>query len=190
MIKPYVITLSQVKAYLGISATTYDTQINLYIPDVTDDLTRPQGICNQSFLLEGTADTDGTVTLSNVSIDYSDLYEGSCIYINGEDGVIVSYDEDASTVTLTDALTKTATGQALIIRNFPVGAKQTVAKMVMSKIGQTTTNTDGIKDVKSKSIGPVSVTFSGGTQNDTMDRFGYPESLTKALKTIRRMRFV
>ena len=190
MIKPYVITQTQVKAYLSISDTTYDTQIDLYIPDVTDDLTRNNGICNQSFLYTGTADTAGTVTLSNVSLSsaqWACLYEGSCVYINGEDGVISSFDWTAETITLETALTETETDQELLIRNFPKGSKAIVSQMILSKIdGGTVAGV--VKDITSESIGPVSVSYAD-TANGVYDNFGYPSNLTKALRTIRVPRY-
>lgn len=188
MIKPYVITQAQVKAYLSITDATYDTQIDLYLPDVSDDLTRDNGICNQDFLYTGTADTDGTVTLSNVSLTTSQwncLYEGSCIYINGEDGVISSFDKDAETITLLTALTKTATEQELLTRNFPNGSKAIVSQMILSKINGGTV-AGVVRDITSESIGPVSVSYA-----DTAGSmpFGYPKELTSALGTITRPRF-
>lgn len=188
MIKPYIITKEQVKAYLGITDTTYDDQIDLYIPDVSDDITRKSGICNQSFLIYATATTDGTAVLSDVYIDFDKLYIGSQIYINGEDGEIESYDEDNNTITLTAALSNTAENQYLYIRNFPRGARQTIAKMVMFKIESTDTSTEGSKELTSESIGGVSFSYAD-ISGSGYDKFGYPESLTKALRTIRRIRF-
>ncbi len=186
MIKPYVITLTQVKDYTGIADTSYDTQINTFIPDVTDDLTRKNGICNQSFLATGIATASESVTLSDVVIAWDNLYIGSCIYINGEDGVISAYDEDAQTITLESALTSSG-DYDLTVRNFPSGAKQTVAKMVMYRVGVTNTNTDLAVQTASETIGPVSVSYS--VDEGTLDKFGYPSSLTKALRTIRKPRF-
>jgi hypothetical protein len=195
MIKPYVITKELVKTYLGITDTTYDDQIDLYIPTITDDITRRNGICNQSFLFSGSADTDATVTLSNVSLpscQWDLLYEGSCIYINGEDGVIESFDESAKTITLSDALTKTDTAQVLLIRNFPVGAKSVASQMVLYKINEG--SVDGAtfgETVKSRSIGPVSVSLGdSSSSSSSATSFGYPVSLTNQLSSIKRPRYI
>lgn len=197
MIKPYVITQAMVKTYMGITDATYDTQIALYIPDVTDDLTRENGICNQSFLFKGTADTDATDMLANVSLtsdEWDELYIGSLIRINGEDGEISDFDEDAETITLTAVLSKTDTEQTLYIRNFPQGAKSVVAQMVFYKVQNSTVSTNYGREIASKSIGPVSVSFGGKSSGDIpaghVDKFGYPISLTSSLKTIRRKRFI
>ena len=184
MIQPYVITADQVKTFLSLSDTTYDTQIETFIPSVSDDLTRRHGICNQDFLLTGTADTAGSTTLSSVSLsakNWDALYIGSVIYVNGESGVIESFDSDAYTITLEESLTNTATGQKLYIRNIPYGAKDTIAKMIMYKIGDDIGNVD----ISSESIGGVSITYEIGD----IDNFGYPTQLTKALRTIRKPRF-
>ena len=190
-IKPYVISLDQVKTFLGIADTSYDTSIATYIPVVSDDLTRQDGICNQNFEISGTADTNGSVTLSNVSLtasEWASLYVGSVILINEEDGVIASYDESAETITLEVALTKTATEEDLVIRNFPYGAKSTVSQMVLWKINQGSVSgaTFG-EELSSKSIGTVRLQFAG--KSGGVDGYGYPYSLTSQLKTITVPRF-
>jgi hypothetical protein len=187
MIKPYVISLDQVKLFLGYTDTTKNLQIETFIPIVSDDLTREMGICNCDFLVTGSADTDGTDQLSNVSISsWDDLYVGSSILINSEDAVISSYDESAKTITLETILSKTAPDQDLYIRNFPYGSKAVVAQMVLYKMNEVSAPTYG-KDVASKSIGSVSVSYAsnGGFVNG----YGYPSSLTKQLSTIMRPRF-
>ena len=189
-IKPYVISLTQAKTFLGVSDASYDTQINTYIPIVSDDLTRTNGICNQDFLIEGVADTDGTVTLSNVSLteaEWEYLYVGSIVRINGEDGEIEDYDVEGETITLTSALTKTATEETLEVRNFPYGSKTIVSQMILYKINQGSISgaTFG-QEVKSKSIGTVRVQYA---QSDTIDGYGYPTTLTKNLRTITKPRF-
>jgi hypothetical protein len=197
MIKPYVMTREQVKQFLQIpvATITYDDQIDLFLPLVSDDLTRTNGICNQTFIFEGTADTDGTVVLSNVVLSsalWDCIYIGSVVLINDEDGVIASYDKEAKTITLESALTKTATEETLLIRNFPSGSKVAVSQMVWYKLDDSTINTDFGREAKSKGIGPVSVSFSDGSKNQgaSIDsRFGYPSSLMAGLSTIRRKRF-
>lgn len=192
MIKPYVITQSQVKSFLNISDTSFDTQIDLYIPIVSDDITRENGICNQDFLFAGTADTAGTDTLSNVSLTFDqwdDLYTGSVIQINGEDGVILSFDESAAEIVLESALTKTDLAQDLFIRNFPYGSKPIISQMILYKIreGSVSGATFG-DEIASRNIGPVSVSFAGKGSN-TVNGYGYPSALFKSLATIRKPRF-
>ena len=106
MIKPYVITQAQVKTYLGITDTTYDTQIDLYLPVVTDDLTRKNGICNQSFLYDTTCTADTTDTLTDVALssyEWDRLYEGASILVDGNENSILSFNEDAQEITLVSA---------------------------------------------------------------------------------------
>lgn len=191
MIKPYVISLDQVKTFLGITDTTYDPSINTYIPIVSDDLIRTNGICNQDFLFTGSADTDATTKLSNVSLtssEWAGLYVGSVILINDEDGVIASYDQDAEEIILETALTKTATAEDLEIRNFPYGAKPVVSQMVLWKINQgSLTGATFGEEISSKSIGTVRIQYAGKDNNT--NGLGYPVSLIKELATIRRPRF-
>ncbi len=190
MIKPYVITLEQTKAYLGIDDTTYDTQISLYLPTVSDDLCRANGICNQDFLISGEADLDGTDTLSNVLLsdyEWESLYIGAVILIYGEDGVISSIDQDAGTIKLESALTGTSTEELISIRNFPTGSKPVVAQMIAYKISKTSIDAAGSGEVKSRSVGPLSVTFDNGS--GTVGLYGYPQSITNGLKNIERPRF-
>lgn len=191
MIKPYVISLDQVKTFLGITDTTYDPSINTYIPIVSDDLIRPNGICNQDFLFTGSADTDATTKLSNVSLtssEWAGLYVGSVILINDEDGVIASYDQDAEEIILETALTKTATAEDLEIRNFPYGAKPVVSQMVLWKINQgSITGATFGEEISSKSIGTVRIQYAGKDNNT--NGLGYPVSLIEELATIRRPRF-
>jgi hypothetical protein len=191
MIKPYVITLAQVKNYLQISDTAYDTQIELYLPIVSDDLTRKNGICNQSFLIESTATANETDTLTNVSLSTSEwdsLYTGSNITINGVDGIIESYDEDSETITLEETTTATGDDLELLIRNFPKGAKPVVSQMVLFKFnnGSISGATYG-REVASRSFGVVSISFE--KSSEVLDNYGYPSSLTKSLKSIRKPRF-
>ena len=190
-IKPYVISLDQVKTFLGITDTTYDPSINTYIPVVSDDLTRKDGICNYDFLIEGSADTNASVTLSNVTLtasEWDELYVGSVILINGEDGVISDYDETAETITLESALTQTATEQDLKIRNFPYGSKAIVSQMVLYKIQEGSISGASFgEEIASKSIGTVRIQFAG--KSGATDGLGYPYALTNQLKTITVPRF-
>ena len=195
MIKPYILTLAQVKAYLALTDvnTTYDDKINLYLPIITDDLTRLNGICNQSFLIESTADSDTTTTLSNLSLSshqWDCLYIGSVIKIDGEDNSISDYSELNKTVTLESVTTKNSTELELIIRNFPTGSKPIISQMILYKFSDGTMSTEYGKEVKSKSIGPLSVTFGTGSEVAIDSRFGYPSSLIRSLASIRKPRFI
>jgi hypothetical protein len=190
-IKPYAISLDQVKSYLQISDTTYDTQIELYLPIVSDDLTRKNGICNQSFLIESTATADETDTLTNVSLSTSEwdsLYTGSNITIDGIDGIISSFDDDAETITLEAATTATGDDLELLIRNFPTGAKPVVSQMILFKFnnGSISGATYG-NEVASISSATTSVSYAG--KNGTVNGYGYPDALTKQLAPIRKPRF-
>lgn len=186
-------TVAEVKTYLGITDTSYDAGIAIYLPAVTDDLTRKNGICNQSFMFEQRCDTDSTAVLSNVTLtakEWDCLYIGATVLINAEDHTILTYDETARTITLDSAVSITADNQKLYIRNFPIGAKPVVAQMILYKIneGSISGATFG-KEVASKSIGILSVSFKGDSSNVTKDRFGYPSELTAGLRTIKRPRF-
>ena len=193
IIKPYIMTKTQVKTLLQIRDTTYDVKIDTFLPLVSDDLTRRNGICNQSFLLEGTGDTTGGHTISNVVLSSSIwecLYLGAVVLINDEDGMIASYDQSAGTIILEDALTGTISDAVLLIRNFPSGAKVAASQMVLYKFKDSTVTTEMGKEAKSTSIGPVSVSFTDGSKGSEIDaRFGYPSALIKGLSSVRRKRF-
>jgi len=183
---PYITTKEQIKELLFISDVSFDNKIDLMIPVITDDMTRTNGICNQDFLLEGICDIDGTAVLTNVNIRGA-LYVGAIVKVDDlTDAIVLSYTDD--TITLDKAVSNTEEETSLIIRSFPLGAKTIISQMVMYKIKSSSVNSDYGKDVKSKSMGGVSVTYAG--DGDTIDsRFGYPGSLLKALSTVRKKRF-
>lgn len=191
MIKPYVMSEEQYRLMLGLSLGQEPVELETLIKITTSDLFKKNGICNKTFLYEGTADTDGTDTLTNVSfdgLDWDDIEIGAVVRVGSEDGVISDYDEEAETVTLEEAVTATATEATLYIRNFPYGAKDTVAKMINYKHEQATTSNDGGREIASQSTGGLSVSFVAGS--GVAGVFGYPKELINGLSGVRKPRFI
>ena len=194
MINPLVMTREQVKTYLQIVDITYDNQIDTFLPLVSDFLVGRKGYLNQTFLLEGSADTTNlSVDLTNVAgIDYDEIEVNNTVKINnvptGVTGAVISdFDEDTSTITLDQAATASATEQTLYIRNFPEGYKDIVAAMVWYKIRKQTINKAATGEVKSEKIEDYSVTFSD--EWGKIGQGGYPQSYLDGLNDIRKPRF-
>lgn len=191
MIKPYVITPTQVKQYLNITDATYDLQIDIWIPVVSDFLVNANnGYLNSEYLETGTADTTDTdATLTSVlSIEYDNLQSGNVVKIAGvaDNVTITDYDEDNTTIELSSAATATAEGSTLYIRVLPAGAKAVVAKMIWYMID--TNNITKETGIKTERIEDYSVTYT-----DRISQLGagdYPQAYLDGLSNYRRPKFI
>jgi len=175
-----MITLSQVKSYLGITGTTYDAQISLMIPIVEADVRR---ILNHSFhekvyatITSGSAD----ITLYSAyginvkpvdhPIEVGRVIDSICF---SEGTYVTAFDEETLVATL--STTAIASGTYLFT-SIDIGMWFTLSKMVWFKISKLNTNNDWEK-VQSKTMGVVSVTFATNIDQRT----GYPADLMKDL---------
>ena len=190
---PLIMTREDVKTYLQITDTTYDNQIDVFLPQVSDFLVGRNGYLNNTYLLEGSADTTNlSPDLTNVTLDFDDLETEYTVDIaNVPTGVtgakISSLDSDNSTITLDNNATASATSQDLKVRNFPLGYKDIVANMVWYKIGNQTITKAATGGVKSERIEDYSITFPDSWSEKGQG--GYPKDLLMGLETIRTPRF-
>jgi hypothetical protein len=178
--KPYVITREQVKNYVGITDTSYDTQIDAWIPVVSDDVVL---ITNNVFVSKQSGDIDGTTAVTNTNAD--NYFLGSVVSVDDvRDAVVVS--RDSTSVTLDKAPSSTASGADIYVNNFPQAKKPIVAQMVMYNISKYAVDMIPGGDYKSENIGSYSYTKS---DRDSGTVAGYPRSIIRALAEITRPRF-
>lgn len=165
-----LITLATIKSQLGISANTYDTEINAMLPIVSSDVRR---ILNYSFdeYLPATITSGST----NLTVSYSCglLAVGQVVYHPDipDDTYITSYDPLTGIYTLSANATDDGT---YIYPTLTIGQWSAVSKMAWYKIqGQSTT--DAMKQkLSSFSIGSVSKTYATSEINS---KFNYPQVL-------------
>ena len=191
--QPYIITLEQVKSYLGIADTTYDAQLNIYIPVISDFLVGNYGYLNNSFLL--TAAGEATIGSTDITLSVSDakiLNIGdvllSTAYANNT--VVSDIDYVTGIVTMDNVAISTVS-EDMYFSIFPVAAKSTASQLIWFKIGTISTSgaTSDMTDVKTKKYGPVSVTFEGAGGTGSISANGYPTKLLNALRQYKRPRF-
>jgi len=189
-----IITVAEVKTLLGITASTYDTWIATLIPIVQDDL-----VCylNNSF-----PDNNTKYESANISIQSSGPYindtsnpftsygfeAGMDIYVSQtwrNAGIYTISSISSSQIGLSsldtmlaESSTELYGGNSILITrvNWPTGIKTTVSQIIWFNIK----DIKG-KDVKSKSLGPSSVTYH------SIEGGGYPQHIYSALRKYRRM---
>jgi len=164
-----MITRERVKELLGITDTTHDTQIDLMIPIVENDVRR---IMNYDYLdvYDVTVTTGETTFTSSVSIPIGKVIEGSDNYVKS-----VSYDSGYYTATVNEAFSSDADEVVLSVN---IAQLPAIARMVYYRISKmNTTMNDEV--ITSKSMGPVSVSF-GTSINKT---WGYPQKIIDDLGT-------
>jgi len=189
---PYVTTLSQAKAYLGLSDTSMDAQIEVFLPVITDFLVGEYGNLNNDYLVRLTCKaTSGSTTIEVVNP--SAICVGDVLHstVFADESEILSVDYVAGTAVISTAATADA-DTMMSFRVVPAGAKPTIAQMLLYKIkGNSVSGASGdMVDVKSKKYGPVSVTFAGAGEGGSISSHGYPTKLIMALRQYRRGRFV
>lgn len=175
-----MITLTQVKSYLGITGTTYDAQISLMIPIVESDVRR---ILNHNFhekiyavITSGSADitlySEYGIPLRPLDhpIEVGRVIDSVCY---SEGTYVTAYDEDTRVATLS---TNAIADGTYLYTSIDIGMWFTLSKMVWFKISKLNTNNDWEK-VQSKTMGVVSVTFATNIDQRT----GYPADLIKDL---------
>lgn len=177
--KPYVTTREQVKAYLGITDASHDTQIDVYLPVVSDDI---EVITNNNFIYNKTGGlTNGSADIS--SINTTALSPGNVVSSSDfSQATIVSIGDDTATIDTEAGVTVQDTGVQFNV--FPVAKKPIVAQMVLFNIRKYSIHMDMNGILKSESAGSYSWT------RDTIGTIaGYPMEIIKALAEITRPRF-
>jgi len=177
-----LITRAKVKTFLGIGDTSYDAQIDVYIPIVSTDIRR---ILNNEFDLYVTASytTASTDIILPDYRKYQDIHGyyypqarywvGQVLQGNGipDDTYIQSYNP------LTDIFTLSATTTDSDLYVYPtirISQWPTISKMIFYKISKATTASATERTVSSKTYGPVSLTYS---QSEINKEWDYPQVL-------------
>ena len=181
-----LISLSLCKTLLGISGATSDTLLNIYIPIVSADVRRILGNDFSSFFYAAYEDGSTSLVLTDYKDDvYNDneppVKPRELIgkVVTGEnltdDTYITAWDPNSGAFTMSQA----ATGSGVFVYpTLSYGSLPALAQMVYYRVAGTSTTR--AKDVKSKSIEGVSVTF--GDSEQIVD--GYPRSLIEQLGPI------
>ena len=163
-----MITLSMVKTFLGIVGNSHDTMIKALIPVVEADVRR---IMNHDYnRVVKAVVTDGSpyIDVGRDSIAVGTIVESPAL----PDG---TYVESGLGNLLKLSANATADGSE-VVATIDMGQAFTMAKMIWFKTTKANTSKD-FKGIASKSMGPVSVTFSENLDKKT----GYPEDLIKDL---------
>jgi hypothetical protein len=203
-------TLTEIKAILGITGTSYDARIALQLPIIRQ---RIADICNNDFRFKPLVfnmdtnayftyagkqvsicddfvfDKDGqTITCENVGIDLTTYiqYPGDLL-IQGtvfNDGYVTIADVDASVITVEDEniqYDEDASNSALVMCNFPNGIKDVVAEMINWDVVQP----KGNAGISSESIGGYSVSYKGD-----IGVYGYPVEIIAKLRPYKMLKVV
>jgi hypothetical protein len=178
-----LITLDEFKTYLQITDSSYDAGYAAFIEAVSDDV---ENMANQFFDLEYVVNTTASSQFLSTSVELYDLFEGITVTGAGIPDRAILQDTSLYQVTMNKYATANATGITATFNAVPEQIKPVIAQMVLYKITNNTASAGGsVKDVKSRSMGPVSVTFGTGAAIDST--YGYPKNLVKSIKKIRRL---
>lgn len=183
-----LMSADKVKAMLGISDATYDAQIAVFLPIVSADVRRILNTELNDYFTASYSSADATIDISDGSttrkygtqsmkltpVKIGDVVEGDNIEA---DTYVIGYNYTTYKHTLSDAPGGTGSyiERTINIRQWP-----TIAKMVFYKITKNTTGSATEKNVSSKSIGSVSVSYGEGEINKQWD---YPQVLIDDLGT-------
>lgn len=192
-------TKDEVKSILGITATTYDTQIDTFIPFVEDDLIDylnnrfPDGYVfresgSDFAFVRGDSDTTDFISDTQAEFEEKGFIDGMDIVVEGGGANVGLYNiSSASTGKLkltefgilidqeqNDTKDDHAIGNIRISRvKWPNALKLPAAKMVWSLIDNARPN-----DAKSEKLDDYSITYIGGN--------AYPSTIIKMLEKWRR----
>ena len=165
-----LLTLATIKTQLGLSVSTYDTQITAMIPIVSSDVRR---ILNNNFDYEMIAYYSDSADTISVIYRHNPLTLGTVIqgdyipddtYITGYNPLTGSYDISA-----------TPTGDGTYIYpTISIAQWPTISKMIWFRISQLNTTSATAEKLTSVSYGPVSKSFADSEINR---RWNYPQAL-------------
>lgn len=177
-----MLSLEEFKELLQISDTTYDTVFATYEPIVASDV---EGITNIIYNVSHTINlTEGATIATSEDKFYNEVFCGSVISGTGiPEGTAVSSWSEYS-ISMTKEATETGTVTA-VINPLPDNLKLIVAKMVLFQIQRSTTTKALTKELKSKSIAGLSLSFSDAT--DLHPDYDYPKNLVQTLRRYRRL---
>jgi hypothetical protein len=171
-----MISLSKVKELLGITTTTYDTQITALLPIVKADVKR---ILNHNFheriwatIVDGESDFVYAQRPLDNPIEFGRVIEGIGI---PDDTYITDYDSDEDVAYCNNSFNDSTDR---IYTSISIAQWQAIAKMVWFRIQGSSTKVK--ENLSAKSIGDVSVTFDTTRMNKL---YGYPQSIIDDLGT-------
>lgn len=182
-----IITVDEIKTYLGISVTTYDAQIEALIEPVLYDVldyTKNYFHNNAVKLTSNnyTFSTMGTITVSGTNFSTYSFQSGDEIYIKNSarnDGIYTAKTVSSATITVdtTQTLKSEAweTNTTIVKMDVPKSLLPIIASMIKFKID------NPLGTVLSESLGDYSVTYGGGQ---------YPMGIQTALNKYRLVGFV
>jgi hypothetical protein len=181
--KPLVMTREQVKLFLGITDATYDNQIDLFLPIVTDDIER---ILNNKFVLSYDGNLEsGNPIITDIQTDKVEINSVvTCLSVSND--FVVDIDTVAGEITLDGSPTTTAQDTQVLINIFPQAKKHVAAKMVWHQILHSSIDTAISPGAKSESWANYAITYA---DNDAGTIAGYPAMLIASLQELKRPRF-
>jgi hypothetical protein len=186
-----LISTTEVKNYLNISSTTYDTLIGLYLePCLYDvfDYTNNYFENNAVRLISGqyTFSTTGTIVVDGTNFSTYSFQSGDDIRVKASkrnDGIYIAGTVSSATVTISTEYVygttlKEETEEAtieIVKMDFPASLKMTVSQMIKFRIDHITGTP------QSENLGDYGVTYGG---------IDYPKSITDSLNKYRLVKFI
>ena len=180
-----LLSVGQVKSQLGISNTTYDSDIASMLPIVSADVRR---ILNDSLSKYQSAEYsagsaalkayDGSINATlakygHIPVDYAPLSMGDVIVGSGipDDTYVISYDWESGNYTMSS----NATGSgSYVVKTININQWPAISKMIWYRIDKKNTASVSDKNVQSESYGKISKTYS---QSEINSRWNYPQQL-------------
>lgn len=189
-----IISTTEVKAYLGITSTTYDTLIGYYVPmavqeffEYTNNYFDNNAVLIRSAQITASS-TAFTLVITGTNFSTYSFASGDEIRVRNSqrnDGYYTADTVSSATITVsgssvyvaTTDLRDEASGEATWTVNkidVPVSVKPILAAMVKHKLD------NPVGTPKSESLGDYSVVYGGGA---------YPEQIIQSMNTYRLVRF-
>ena len=186
-----IISTTEVKTYLNITSTTYDTLISAYIEpcmydvfDYTNNYFENNAVrlttSQFTFSTTGTIVVDGT---NFSTFSFQDDDDIRVIDSKRNDGIYIAESVSSATLTISTEYSYGTTlkeeeeeAQVTIVKvDMPVSLKPIIAQMIKFKIDHP------LGTPKAESLGDYSITYGG---------FDYPHSIASALNKYRLVKFV
>jgi hypothetical protein len=177
-----LITRDTVKTYLGIADSSYDTEIDRYIPIVSSDIRSILNTNFDTYVSASYADSATSIILpdfrgykdiNGTHLPNSTYWVGQVLQGVGipDDTYLTEYDPLTDIFTLSD--TTTAAG-VYVYPTLKISQWASVSKMVFYRIGKETTSDVTAKGVESEKYGPVSIKY---TESEINKQWDYPQVL-------------
>jgi len=176
-----MISFAEFKTFLQLSDDTMEPLFDIYEPIVDDEVSKMTNIVfNQSY---DVSFSQNSTILNGGEFYNQDLFVGAKITGVGIPDNTTIYNWD-STIILIDKYTTSTEQTTVLVNPVPEPLKLTVAKMILYQI-KGNTETNALKrDLSSKSMGIVSVSYNDKTSLD--QNWNYPKNLVKMCQRYRR----